>query len=306
MDNRQLLRFMDVLENLEKQRKWVAFLFLFSYSPLVLSFIIILFSREYYIYFFASRIYFLPVLISAGLFMFAINKKKVYAKQFKRYIIEYGINHYFDNVTYRPDDGIDEYTVFSTGMIYKGNNFESEDLISGIYKGVPFTQSDIRIQKRQGNSQYSKKVDYFIGRWMIFRFNKNFVCNLQVIEKGLNAYKNGRDSFGEKLQKIELDDETFNKAFRTNCENQQEAYYILTPQMMRRMLDLKDNTTGQLMFCFLNNSLHIACNTGKNSFEPPVFKKIDLQTIMDETYSDLSLITSFIDFLNLDNKLFKN
>ncbi|MCR4563708.1 MAG: DUF3137 domain-containing protein [Clostridiales bacterium] len=306
MDNRQLLRFMDVLEDLEKQRKWVAFLFLFSNVPLVLSFIIAIFSREYYIYFFASRLFLLPFFLSFAFFMFAMNKKKLYAKRYKRYIVEYGINNYFENVTYRPDDGIDEHTVFSTGMIYKGNHFESEDLITGIYKGVPFTQSDVRIQHRQGKSNYSKRVEYFTGRWMIFRFNKNFVCNLQVVEKGLGAYKNGRDSFGGKLEKIELDDEAFNKAFRTNCENQQEAYYILTPQMMRRMLDLKENTKGQLMFCFLDNALHIACNTGKNSFEPPIFRKIDLQRIMDETYSDLSLITSFIDFLNLDNKLFKN
>lgn len=305
MDNNRLIRFMEVLDELEKQRKSVALLLILSCVPIVLCFIVAPFSREYYIYLFASRIIFLPFILSFGLFIFAMNKKKVYAKKFKRYFIEYGISKYFDNATYRPDDGIDEFTVMSTGMIYKGNHFESEDLISGVYKGVPFTQSDVRIQHRQGNSQYSKRIEYFMGRWMIFRFNKNFVCNLQVVEKGLGAYKKGRDSYGGKLKKIELDDEAFNMAFRTHCENQQEAYYILTPQLMRRMLDLKENTKGQLMFCFLDNALHIACNTGKNSFEPPVFKKIDLQKIMDETYSDLSLITSFVDYLNLDNKLFK-
>ncbi len=305
MDNNHLLRFMAVLEDLERQRKNVAFLFVFSAIPFLLSVIFLFADRETYRYYFASRIIFLPYLLSFGLAVFAGNKRKVYAKQFKRYVVEYGINQYFDNAVYSPDDGIDESTVFSTKMIIKGNHFESEDLISGLYKGVPFTQSDVRIQYRQGGFKYSKSIDYFTGRWMIFRFNKNFVCNLQVVERGFIGSRKGIDTTGDRLHKLELDDEVFNRAFKTNCENQQEAFYILTPQMMERMLELREKTKGKLMFCFLNNSLYIACNTGKNSFEPPIFSKIDLQRIMNETFNDLSLITSFVDSLNLDNRLFK-
>lgn len=306
MNSKQTLLFIEVLDELEKQRKAVKILYLFATVFLVFSYISIFALKDYFAFLLGSRLFMLPFFVSFGLFVFAQNKKKVYARKYKRYIIEYGINQYFEEVEYRPDYGIDEYTVFSTEMVLKGNHFESEDLITGVYKGVPFSQSDVRIANQQGSSKYSKRIEYFNGRWMIFRFNKNFVCNLQVIEKGFIASKKGKDSSGERLHKIELDDEVFNRTFKTNCENQQEAYYILTPQMMRRMLDLKENTNGKLMFCFLNNSLHIACNTGRNSFEPPVFRKIDLQNIMNETYGDLSLITSFVDSLKLDNKLFKN
>jgi hypothetical protein len=297
---------MAVLEDLERQRKTIAFLFVFSAVPMALAFLIAIFYRNYYIYFVASRAYIFPFFISFGFFLFAENKRKVYAKRYKSYVIEYVINRHFDDVNYTPDYGIDEMTVYSTGMVKKGNTFESEDLISGTYKGVPFTQSDVRIQYRQGGMKYSKRIDFFTGRWMIFRFNKNFVCNLQVIEKGFTASKKGKDQEGNRLQKLEMDDESFNRSFKINCEDEQEAYYILTPQMMRRMIELKEKTNGKLMFCFLNNSLHIACNTGKNSFEPPIFSKIDLQRISAETFSDLSLITSFVDSLNLDNRLFKN
>lgn len=306
MNNNQLIRFMAVLDDIERQRKFIAFLFVFSSLPVVVCFILICFYKEYYIYFLSSRIVILPVLLSFGFFTFAENKRRVYAKRFKRYIIEYSIDKYFGNAQYFPDDGIDETTVLSTGMILKGNYFESDDLINGVYNGVPFSQSDVRLKYRQYKSRFSRSIDYFTGRWMIFRFNKDFVCNLQVVEKGFVGSKKGKDVSGNKLHKLELDDEVFNRTFKTYCENEQEAYYILTPQMMSRMLYLKENTSGKLMFCFMNNSLHIACNNGKNSFEPPIFRKIDLQRIVDETYGDLSLITSFIDSLNLDNKLFRN
>ena len=306
MDNKHLLRFMAVLEDLERQRKTIAFLFIFSALPIVAVFSSVFFYREYYIYFVASRAIFIPYLLSFGFFIFANNKRKQYAKRFKRYIIEYSINQYFENVKYMPDYGIDEATVYSTNMIVKGNTFESEDLITGIYKGVPFSQSDVRIQSRQGGMKYSRHFDYFIGRWMIFRFNKNFICNLQVVERGFFGSKKGKDTEGSRLKRIELDDEVFNRTFKTNCENIEEAYYILTPSIMRRMVDLKENTKGKLMFCFIDNSLHIACNNGRNSFEPPIFSKIDLQKISEQTYKDLSLITSFVDSLNLDKKLFKN
>ena len=306
MNSKQTLRFIEVLDELEKQRKAVMILYLCAAVSLVFSYVSAFVIRDYFVYFLASRVFMLPFFVSFGFFLFAQNKKKVYSRKYKRYIIEYSINQFFEDVDYKPDYGIDEYTVFSTEMVLKGNHFESEDLITGVYKGVPFSQSAVRIANQQGSSKYSKRIEYFNGTGMIFRFNKNFVSNLQVIEKGFMASKKGKDSSGERLHKIELDDEVFNRTFKTNCENQQEAYYILTPQMMRRMIDLKEKTNGKLMFCFLNNSLHIACNNGTNSFEPRVFRKIDLQRIMNETYGDLSLITSFVDSLNLDNKLFKN
>jgi hypothetical protein len=301
MNAKSTLRFIEVLDELEKQRKFIKLIIILSFIPLIFTFAVV-FSREYRDY--STFVMRFTFIIFMGLIIFAGNKKKIYSKQFKRYIIEYGINQYFDDVKYQPDYGIDSSTVYSAGMVLKGNHFESEDLITGVFKGVPFTQSDVRIQRRQGPSRYAKRIDLFCGRWMIFNFNKNFVCNLQVVEKGFFGSKKGKDQYGSRLHKLEMDDEAFNRAFKVNCEDNEEAYYILTPQMMRRMLELKENTKGQLMFCFMNNALHIACNTGRNSFEPPVFNKIDLQKIMNDTYSDLSLITSFVDSLNLDNRLF--
>ena len=306
MDSKQSLRFIAVLEDLEKQRKNVKTLFIISAIPLIAYFVYIFIGSKDSVYFYFSKyLLYVAFILSAGFVVFAENKRKVYAKKYKRYIIEYGINQIFEEVRYTPDYGFDQSTIYSTGMVVKGNYFESEDMISGLYKGVPFTQSDVRIQYRQGASKYAKRIDLFTGRWMMFRFNKNFVSNLQVIEKGSFGFKKGNDQFGSRLHKLEMDNEVFNRSFKVNCEDTEEAYYILTPQMMNRMLVLKDNTKGQLMFCFMDNVLHIACNTGKNSFEPPVLRKIDMQRIMNETYNDLSLITSFVDSLNLDNRLFK-
>jgi len=302
MNSKESLRFLEILDSLEKQRKSVKILTIISLIPVSLPFILLL-SEEYKIY--ASYSVYLSFFLTAGLLLFTGNKRKVYNKQFKKNVIQYCIDQFFDDVKYYPDYGIDEHTVFSSSMIVKGNYFESEDLITGTYKNVPFSQSDVRIQHRQAKSSFYKRLDIFTGRWMVFKFNKNFVCNLQVSEKGFFGYKKGKDVSGERLYSIKLENEAFNREFRVNCKDIEEAYYILTPQMMDRMLVLREKTKGKLMFCFMNNSLHIALNNGKNSFEAPVFKRIDLQDIVKETYEDLALITDFVNSLNLDNKLFK-
>jgi hypothetical protein len=304
MDNRQTLHLLEVLDELEKQRKVIKGIFIAAIICMASYFLLFFFDdlRVYAVFY--LRISFI---VFIGLCLLAENKRRIYSKQFKSYVIEYGINRYFDNARYYRDRGLDSFTVYSTGMLRKGNVYESEDLLEGEFNGVPFSQADVRVRLRNGKSKYtSKSIDLFMGRWMIFRFNKNFVGNLQIIEKGFFGSKKGRFTSGEKLKPLELDDEQFNSTFRVFCQNEQEAYYILTPQMMRRMLYLKENTDGQLMFCFVNNALHIACNNRKNSFEAPIFNKIDLEKIINETYKDLSLITDFIKELNLENNLFRN
>ena len=302
MTPKQSLIFVETLDELEKQRKWIKALFILSFIFFVVAGLMYSSGDIAIAFGFPRNV----LLLGIGFSIFAANKRVYYAKKFKRYIIDYAVNSYFDEVEYKPDLGLDSDSVYSTGMLRKGNVFESEDLIYGVYKDVPFSQADVRVKIRNGSEQLSRSIDIFLGRWMIFKFNKSFKCNMQVVERGFYGSKKGRfTSSGEKLKELEMDDEQFNSAFRVYCENEHEAYYILTPVMMRRMLSLMEKTKGKTMFCFVNNSLHIAFNNGRNSFEPPIFHRIDVQQIMINSFDDLKVITDFIDELKLDSSVFK-
>ena len=139
---------------------------------------------------------------------------------------------------------------------------------------------------------------------MIFDFNKEFKANIQVAQKGFgNArlYKMGK----EKYQKVMMEDQDFNNNFRTYAQDDHTAFYILTPSLMERIKRLTSNISGKLLFCFIDNKLHIGLQNGKDSFEHSIFKQINEEQVTNEISKDIKLITDFVDEMSLDNNLFR-
>lgn len=301
----------NTLDDLEKQRKAVMFIYIaaismmtvgtmsFYFLPFLIGECSILIASPFSLYFIWGG--------SVFLFIWATNKKRRYAKMFKKCFILDSLRSTFSDLVFDVDNGLPESVIADTGMMRLGNRYFTDDYISGRYKNVPFEQADVCIQQHTSSGKSSSTVTYFKGRWMVFRFNKNFVCNLQVREKGFNYAKKtgGFFSGGDTMNRIELEDEEFNSAFKVFAVSEEEAYYILTPQLMRKMIELRDRTHGKLLLCFVDNKLHVACNSGKNAFEPPVFQKIDIESLMNDAFEEINLITRFVDELNLDMSLFK-
>ena len=97
----------------------------------------------------------------------------------------------------------------------------------------------------------------------------------------------------------------FNKVFNVYAQNSVEAFYILTPNTMQKIKDLDNQIRGALLFCFIDNKLHVGISSGKDLFEPKVFKSINLQEAEQQILTEIRDITQFVDILNLDNTLFK-
>lgn len=214
-----------------------------------------------------------------------------------------------------PDNGIDKEIIKNTGMMSLGNVYKSNNLLVGSYNGVKFAQSDLVIR----NVNYFLMViqaiftksaglylnDLFIGRWFIFDFNKKITGNIQVRDKEfLNAVLISLDP-KEPYSRIETESSHFNSKFLIHAQNSNEAFYVLTPRIMENMLKLSGSIEGKLMFCFIDNKIHIAISKSKNTFKHSVFKKLNYDTISHNTYNDIATILNFIDKLKLDNDIFK-
>lgn len=241
--------------------------------------------------------------------VFTISIKKEYVTVYKNLLVRTALESVFDDFKFYPSLGISENEIRFTNMMQLGNRYQSEDYIKGIYKGVPFEQSDVLIQNVTSTGKTTTTITYFEGRWMIFEFNKDFRCDLQVREKGFSYSKKKSGLFTasqEKRQKIEFEDINFNNSFNVYGQDNQEAFYLLTPQIMEAMCDLSHRTNGKIMFCFVHNKLHVAVNTGKDSFEPPIFRNIDIQAECTKISDEINLITQFIELLNLDKTIYKS
>ncbi|MBQ9280111.1 MAG: DUF3137 domain-containing protein [Clostridia bacterium] len=236
-----------------------------------------------------------------------------YRKLFKNMFVFQALNGLFTNLYYNPSMGIPSYVIAATNMMRMGDIYHSEDYVSGEYKGIKFAQADVHIQEEHestdsdGNTT-TTYVTIFKGRWMIFDFNKNFKADVQISQEGFGNSKVKR-FFGkkeERFKKVKMESESFNKKFKVFAQNEHEAFYLITPSLMERIERLAQNTKGKMLFCFVNNKLHVGVQNGKDSFEPTsVFKKLNVEKIKNDISSDIMLITQFVDELNLDNNLFK-
>lgn len=229
-------------------------------------------------------------------------------KEFKNVFVLKSLKNVFDNINYIPEKGFSEEFIDKIGIIDTGDSLYSNDYISGKYKNISFEQSDVHIQERheEENADGEMETEWvttFMGRLMIFDFNKNFKANIQVINWLFNA---SELPWGKKFSKVRMEDNEFNNLFTVFAESEHEAFYILTPHFMEKIKELTSKLKCGIMLGFVDNKLHIAVDNYKDSFEYSVYKPINEQEIEENITKDIKLITDFVDELDLDNNLFKN
>ncbi len=255
-----------------------------------------------------------PAVIGAALFILAVintsKKSKQYTLYFKENVVKNALCEVFDNVSFTPDAGIPWDVVSATGMINTGNRFNSNDLVTGTYKGVAFKQSDVLIEEETTDSEGNTSTStIFMGRWMIFDFNKEFRCEMQMISKGFFASKRKGGIFARKenkLNKLEFENEEFNKQFKVYAQNQEEAFYLITPQIMDALLKLRSESKAPLMLMFTGGVLHIALQNNKDAFEAKIFGNNDPESEKERIVKDIRVITDFIDGMAMDRDIYKN
>lgn len=258
------------------------------------------------IIFFALFIFILGLAVT----MIASNKStNEFNKAFKKVFVLKALQSTFDNLIYEPEKGLDEDIIGNTQMMDMGDIYSSNDLISATYKNINVIQADVHIKEQRETTDsdghiQTTYVTIFMGKWMIFDFNKKFKANLQVCQKGFyNAVVNNWGTT-TKYQKVMMEDQEFNNNFRIYAQSEHEAFYILTPSLMEKIKKLASSISGQILLCFIDNKLHVGVQNNKDSFEHSIFKKINEEEVMNEISKDIKLITSFVDELDLDNDLF--
>ena len=232
---------------------------------------------------------------------------ETFNKEYKNIFVLKELKDIFKDLEYKPEKGFSEEDVDKIGILDTGDSFESNDYISGKYKGIKFEQSDLFIQEMVEEEDTDGETDevwrtIFLGSLMVFDFNKNFKSNIQVFSRGFDAIS---FSTGEKYTNIKMEDSDFNNKFFVFAQNEHEAFYILTPNFMEKIKEITKKLNSSVMYAFVDNKLYIAVDNYKDAFEWDVLKPIDEQKIKENINKDIKVITDFVDELNLNNDLFK-
>jgi hypothetical protein len=227
----------------------------------------------------------------------ALNKKdnKSYTiEEYKAHIIKKAIGDKVSEIIYEPYCGLPQSVYCDVNIASRGNTYHREDLITGKYNNVYFVQSDLNVSSKNTGSEQRRTFTHFSGRWIVIDYPKKFSGTVIVKDKDFVGIS--RDD----LEVITLENLTFNEMFTVSTNDVQLGYYILTPQLVERFMELKQSSKGAIIACFKDGMLHIGIHNRENAFELDV-NNLDIAKDTKSFAKDFSLVSKTIDILEVNN-----
>lgn len=208
------------------------------------------------------------------------------------------LNEKFDSAKFEYWGGLTEMEVMQTSLYKLGNCLESEDLLTGEYKGVSFKQADVHIWNHVESEDKNEDVEYFDGRIIMFDTKSDYCSSVRVISKPRTSGKGDYRLGFDEEHRVEMESMEFNDAFKVYARTGHDAFYILTPDVMEKMMKIfqeycrtSGNRYRDMSFHFRDDKFYFAIENGGSSFEPgklpisyPEEKKkleTDVQVIID-------------------------
>ena len=239
-----------------------------------------------------SFILFIPISIaSEGIgtplvmvsFLFGGIIAAIAAKQFKQLSNDFKVlyltpelKRLIPDATLEVNKGFSQEEIYDSKVLKKCDRFKSEDLIQGTLDGVYFKEADVHLQDVRSTGKSTTVVTIFLGRVFCFQFEKSFQNDLIILQPQLGA------SFRfPGYEHIKTESVAFNKNLSVYSKDALNAFRVLTPHFMERLLTLDEYYHDRISLSFTNNLLYVAINTKVDSYELKMFGSID-DTIIHE------------------------
>lgn len=222
------------------------------------------------------------VAVGTGLLLWLIIVKHAYDKfnlSFKSKYVLQVINAIdgFEKLQYVPKGGFTWDDVRNAAAVNCGDKryYDSEDLLMGEYENIRFQISDVCTRKMVRMSKKNRVEEIFSGQMICldqFDDTKRSNGHIQIFEKKFMSNMVGWKAENE----IHTEDEIFNSRFSVFAYDEHNAYYILTPQRMEKIMYFADVMNGQVSFVFRDEKLFVAVRRDSMfdaSMDEPVSKQ---------------------------------
>lgn len=239
----------------------------------------------------------------SGVFGLLKNKEnKVYRRFYKNEFLVFVLKEELDNVVYNPKMGFSKANIAEKGFVKMGEIFSSEDYLKAEYNGISFVRADVDIKEKRKSGKQTKIVNLFRGRVYEMDFNKQISAGMQIVSKNFQYART--PSYLTRQDELETESVEFNSLFDVFTTHDEAAFYVLTPHMMERLMNMKRSFFSFSMG-ILGNKMYIAVRGG-DSFEPPKSGTFEFEKEKEKVVSELQEIKAIIEELNLTDRTFAN
>ena len=216
------------------------------------------------------------------------------------------LSQVLEDVEYDHGGHIDGRLIQSVGMPFPFEFDEvlGSDHIRGRYRGVDVEFSDITLDRvtettstdENGNSETKEiRRTHFRGQWIILDLHRELSADLSIFEGGR-----------KKKGQVETENEAFNEKFGITCENEHDAFYILTPHLMDHIMTLDERAGGNTYMRFLKDGkVHVAVSSGRDHFELEMLNIANVDALRSRFRGELAYVTALVDELLAVDTMFR-
>ena len=220
---------------------------------------------------------------------------RILQEQINNSMITTSIINQQNQIGFDYSKGIAREILESTRVIYMGNNYQTSNLIFGLYNNVQFNSARI-VMKNIINNKEDKIFD---GVYFIFKFNRSLFTNIRITQNGFDKvywnvsynnlyqspYKKFADEFTTYVEKIEYMEHTLKDDFI-------KPLYTLTKKINKQ-------TKSKVQYVLSNGYMYIAINN-PTLFDYKITKKINEDIVNKYNENYLKIVEYVVEILELD------
>jgi len=270
------------------------------------------------IYFADIREYSLYIGLAVTLFfvykLIMLRKDKAeYRHEFKNKVVKEVVHMINPKWSYDPDNRISESDYFHSLLFPdKADRYNGDDKVEGVIDKTDFQFSELHTEYKsvsRDNEGKEKESWHTIFKGIFFHadFNKEIKGKTLVLP---DTAEKLFGSFGKKLQSlsgrgklIKMEDVEFEKLFVVYGSDQIESRYVLTPSMMRSMVEIKKKYKKNVYFSFVGSRVYVAISIAKDLFEPRLYRSGVRFKDIEQMNEYFSVIETIINELNLNTRI---
>lgn len=208
---------------------------------------------------------------------------------------------------YHPWRGVDEAELAACGLVpERYDRMRSGDTVIGKYHATGFRFSELRL--------FAAKKDapdrlLWSGIYLVADFNKSFDGRIFVLpdktERLLGSLL-GRTlqslPFRGEGRLVELENPRFEQHFKVYADSDHEARYVLSPSLMRRIVEFKESMDVEIRMAFIDDRVHVVLPVAADFFQAPAIEQVTPEVIRSWA-DELHYVTGILDELDLNTRI---
>ncbi len=179
---------------------------------------------------------------------------------------------------------------------------EQEDCVYGTIGKTSIFFAEILVQKTLSYRDNTKE-NIFHGLFFEAEFAKKFNGRTFILPNNLKTKVPLINNWRGQLIKLEAPE--FKRLFRVYGDNQVEARYILSTNLMSRLVDFNYRAKRQVYISFIAGYIYIAIPYRRKLFEPKLWQSMLSFAPLKEYFQDLQLMIGIVEELKLNCRIWQ-